>query len=77
MRLHRRIGTKGGDLPGAVTEASFIQARGADPYAIVLFLHGLTESERTKLLKAFIHQEFMRQFVENLAFLRVTCAAPA
>lgn len=71
------FGTKGGDLPGIVTEASFIQVSGADPYAIVLFLHGLTESERALLLKTYTHQTFMRQLVEDPGFLQEACAALA
>jgi len=71
------FGTKGGDLPGVVTEATFIQAIGGDPLAIVLFLHGLNESDHATLAKLFTHQGFMRRLAQDPDLLRRTCAALA
>ena len=64
------FGTKGGDLPGIVTEASFIQVSGADPYAIVLFLHGLTHSETSPTVRRRTHT---RRSCANSSKTRDSC----
>ena len=53
------FGTKGGNLPSIVTEASYVATSEDDRTAVVLFLRDLSQADSNKLLSSFAHQSFM------------------
>jgi hypothetical protein len=64
-----RFGTKGGSLPGVVTEASFFQPVGGNPLAVALFLRCVPRGLQDELLSGYAHQSFMQRLADDPGFL--------
>ena len=64
-----RFGTKGGSLPGVVTEASFFRPIGGRPLAVALFLRCVPRGLQDELLTSYAHQSFMQRLADDPAFL--------
>jgi D-alanyl-D-alanine carboxypeptidase len=64
-----RFGTKGGSLPGVVTEASFFRPVGGKPLAVALFLRCVPRGLQDELLSGYAHQAFMQQLADDPRFL--------
>jgi D-alanyl-D-alanine carboxypeptidase len=66
----RRLGTKGGSLPGLVTEASYYvpSAPPERTFVAALFFRELPPDVERDLLESFAHQHFMRRLALDPAF---------
>lgn len=64
-----RFGTKGGSLPGVVTEASFFRPVGGKPLAVALFLRCVPRGLQDELLTSYAHQAFMQRLADDPEFL--------
>jgi hypothetical protein len=61
--------TKGGSLPGVITEASYIHPRTvARGTTVVIFFRRLPQNIQDALQKTFVHQEFMRTIASDPTF---------
>lgn len=63
-----RFGTKGGSLPGTITEASYLRPAGRPPVMIALFLRDLSSSDYASFRKTFVHQAFLAAIAGNRHF---------
>jgi hypothetical protein len=64
-RLYDRFGTKGGTLPGVITEASYLELRDGPAVSLALFLRNLPESVQGQLLQTYAHQELIQALAEQ------------
>lgn len=64
------FGTKGGALPGVLTEASFMHPRDGQRWVVVLFMDDMSGSAWFALLGSFAQQEFMRKLAVDPEFRR-------
>lgn len=64
-RLFDRFGTKGGALPGVITEASYLELRDGPAVSVALFLRHLPDGIQAQLLQSYAHQELIRAFAEQ------------
>lgn len=62
--------TKGGDLPGVLTETSYIEPKGRPGTAVALFFRDLPAGVEAELKASFVHQAFLRRIAEDPAFAR-------
>ncbi|GAA2401438.1 serine hydrolase [Nonomuraea africana] len=62
------IGTKGGSLPGVITEAMYTVTPGAKPRVTVFALRRLPEQTWASGLKSYAHQQFMLRLATDRAF---------
>ena len=69
------FGTKGGNLPSIVTEASYVATSEDDRTAVVLFLRDLSQADSNKLLSSFAHQSFMTKAATDPSFTAKICRA--
>jgi hypothetical protein len=68
------FGTKGGSLPGVLTEASYIDPRGEKPLSIALFFRDLEARAQRSLQRNFMHQRLMTNLAVDPDFLALACA---
>lgn len=64
-RLFDRFGTKGGALPGVITEASYLELRDGPAVSVALFLRHLPDDIHAQLLQSFAHQQLIRALAEQ------------
>jgi len=64
-RLFHRFGTKGGALPGLITEASYLVKRDDRATSVSLFLRELPDDAHAQLLRSYTHQELIRALAEQ------------
>ena len=62
--------TKGGSLPGVLTEASTIQPVGRGQTTAVLFFRDLPSDVERSLKRSYVHQELLVRLAEDPAFFR-------
>lgn len=60
-RRYERLGTKGGSLPGIITEATYLMEHGRSPVSVALFLRNLPDDVERSLRRSFVHQQLMRE----------------
>ncbi|MEN0061991.1 MAG: serine hydrolase [Myxococcota bacterium] len=60
--------TKGGSLPGVLTEASFIGRKNGERWVVALFLNDMSGSAWFALLQSFAQQQFIVKLVEDATF---------
>lgn len=69
------LGTKGGSLPGLLTEATFYIPAGGEfqdqPRVVVLFMRNMPFSAWLRLTQTFAQQEFQREVATNPEFVHV------
>ncbi|GGL12065.1 serine hydrolase [Planomonospora parontospora] len=70
-----RIGTKGGALPGVVSEAMYTVRPGEKPRETVLVLHRLPEATWYSAMRSYAHQEFIVRLATDPAFFAKVRAA--
>lgn len=63
------MGTKGGSLPGVITEASYFVPTEQEPVAVALFLRNLPPRVEQSLGRSYLHQKFMASLAGDHAFL--------
>jgi beta-lactamase class A len=67
-RRFDRYLTKGGSLPGVVTEASYVQPAGRPGVAVALFLRDLPPDGEAILAKTYAQQDLIAKLAEDAAF---------
>ncbi|GAT65960.1 serine hydrolase [Planomonospora sphaerica] len=70
-----RIGTKGGALPGVISEAMYTARPGERPRETVLVLHRLPETTWFSGMRSYAHQDFIRKLATEPAFFAKVRAA--
>ncbi|MBG0829865.1 serine hydrolase [Planomonospora sp. ID67723] len=70
-----RIGTKGGALPGVISEAMYTVRPGEKPRETVLVLHRLPEATWYSGMRSYAHQEFIVRLTTDPAFFAKVRAA--
>lgn len=64
-RSFERFGTKGGALPGIITEASYLVMRDGRAVSVSLFIRNLPDDVHAQLLQSYVHQELIRALAEQ------------
>lgn len=73
MALARRFDrylTKGGSLPGVITEASYVRPTGGSGTVVALFLRELPPDVEQTLRSTFAHQKLIVRLATDPAFLQ-------
>ncbi|MBG0817305.1 hypothetical protein [Planomonospora sp. ID82291] len=70
-----RIGTKGGALPGVISEAMYTARPGERPRETVLVLHRLPEATWYSGMRGYAHQRFILKLATEPAFFAKVRAA--
>ncbi|GGK79253.1 hypothetical protein Ppa06_40230 [Planomonospora parontospora subsp. parontospora] len=70
-----RIGTKGGSLPGVISEAMYTARPGERPRETVLVLHRLPEATWYSGMRSYAHQQFILELATEPAFFAKVRAA--
>ncbi|WP_214412787.1 serine hydrolase [Sphaerisporangium fuscum] len=69
------IGTKGGSLPGVVSEAMYVVPAGGEPRETVLALRRLPEGTWYSAMRSYAHQQFIVRMATDPAFYAKVRAA--
>lgn len=67
-RGFERFLTKGGSLPGVLTEASYLKPRGGEGLAVALFLRDLPPEIESTLAKTFTQQQLIEKLATDAGF---------
>ena len=62
------FGSKGGSLPGILTEASYVHPKGGEPWVVALFVNDMSGSAWLGGMQSFAHQQLMVQVATDPAF---------
>ncbi len=62
------FGSKGGSLAGIVTEASYVQPKGGEPWVVALFINDMSGSAWLANMGSFAHQELIVRVATDPAF---------
>ena len=68
-RTFDAFGTKGGALPGILTEASYVVSRGGSAVSVALLLRDLPEDAEADLRKSYVHQQLIGALAQDPSIL--------
>jgi hypothetical protein len=70
----QRFGTKGGSLPGVITEATYVAPKHGEPTVVALFFRDLPPGIQTQFEKTFVQHAFVVRLAEDDAFFQKVLA---
>jgi len=67
-KTYTHLLSKGGSLPGVITQAAYVQPRGRPGVAVALFLRDLPPDVETTLLETFSQDKLLLRLASDPAF---------